>query len=122
MKQNFFNKKWDLQLFYQSKTKTLSGQLLSVAPSMAKAELSYSPMKNLTATLGLRYPFYSAYESSNETHHAALIQKIEKQRISDYANMVYIGFVYNFSFGKKYKTLQNVLQNKDTDTGTLTKD
>lgn len=86
---------------------------------MAKVELSYRPMKNLTTTLAIRYPFYKAYETSSGTYGTDLIQRHETERIVNFANMIYLKLVYNFSFGKSQKEAKRKFNNEDKDTGIL---
>lgn len=112
-------KKWGLQLYYQTQKETLSGQLLKVSPSMAYAELSYRPLKNMTVTAGIRYPFYDAWKLTTETHGTNLISRVETERIINNANMVYLNFVYNFSFGKNKPNVKLKMSNEDKDTGIL---
>lgn len=112
-------KKWGLQLYYQTKKETLSGQMLKVSPSMAYAELSYRPLKNMTATAGIRYPFYDAWKLTTEAHGTDLISRVETERIINNANMVYLNFVYNFSFGKNKPNVKFKMSNEDKDAGIL---
>ena len=112
-------KKWGLQLYYQTKKETLSGQMLKISPSMAYAELSYRPLKNMTVTAGIRYPFYDAWKLTTETHGTNLISRVETERIINNANMVYLNFVYNFSFGKNKPNVKLKMRNEDKDTGIL---
>lgn len=112
-------KKWGLQLYYQTKKETLSGQMLKVSPSMAYAELSYRPLKNMTVTAGIRYPFYDAWKLTTETYGTNLITRVETERIINNANMVYLNFVYNFSFGKNKPNVKFKMSNEDKDTGIL---
>lgn len=112
-------KKWGLQLYYQTKKETLSGQMLKISPSMAYAELSYRPLKNMTVTAGIRYPFYDAWKLTTETHGTDLISRVETERIINNANMVYLNFVYNFSFGKNKPNVKFKMSNEDKDTGIL---
>ena len=112
-------KKWGLQLYYQTKKETLSGQMLKVSPSMAYAELSYRPLKNMTVTAGIRYPFYDAWKLTTETYGTNLITRVETERIINNANMVYLNLVYNFSFGKNKPNVKLKMSNEDKDTGIL---
>jgi hypothetical protein len=112
-------KKWDMNLFYQSKTKILDGQLLRHTPSAAFVELSYKPIPQMSTLIGLRYPFYSAWKNSAETHGSAPLYRFTTESIKDNANMVYIQFVYNFSFGKQFKSSKKKLNNIDKDSGIL---
>lgn len=112
-------KKWGLQLYYQTKKETLSGQMLKVSPSMAYAELSFRPLKNMTVTVGIRYPFYDAWKLTTKTYGTNLISRVETERIINNANMVYLNFVYNFSFGKNKPNVKLKMSNEDKDTGIL---
>lgn len=114
-----FHKKWDLQIRYQSESKVLDGHILKTSPSMAMCELSYKVTKSLSATVGVRYPFYDAYKVSSSTYASDIITRSESERILDNANMVHINLVYNFSFGKKNKEVKRKLSNEDRDTGIL---
>ena len=112
-------KKWGLQLYYQTKKETLSGQMLKVSPSMAYAELSFRPLKNMTVTAGIRYPFYDAWKLTTKTYGTNLISRVETERIINNANMVYLNFVYNLSFGKNKPNVKLKMSNEDKDTGIL---
>lgn len=111
--------KWALQLYYQTKKETLSGQMMKIAPSMAYAELSYKPLDNMTFTAGIRYPFYDAWKLTIGTSGTKLISRIETERIINNANMVYVNLVYNFSFGKNKPNVKLKMKNEDKDTGIL---
>ena len=112
-------KKFGVELFYQTTSKMISGQLLRRMPSAAYGELHYRPLKGMTAGIGWRYPFFYAYEEGTETHPSALVQNVTTTQIRDYANMVYIRFIYNFSFGRNVQPPQKKTDNKDTDSGIL---
>jgi len=112
-------KKWNMNFFYQSKIKTLDGQLLNYLPSMAYIEISYKPMPQMTALVGLRYPFYEAWEKSTETSKSALISRFTTEKIINNANMVYVQFVYNLTFGKQLRLSKKKLNNTDDDSGIL---
>jgi hypothetical protein len=88
-------------------------------PSAAYGELHYRPLKGMTAGFGWRYPFFYAYEEGTETHPSALVQNVTTTQIRDYANMVYIRLIYNFSFGRNVQPPQKKTDNKDTDSGIL---
>lgn len=113
--------KWNLTGRYLSNAKTLSGQRLTESPSVAMVELSYKPIQDLTTTLAIRYPFYDAWKKTSETHKSALVNTFETERIKDMTNMVYLRVVYNFSFGRKSKDINQKLENIDTDSGIFTR-
>jgi hypothetical protein len=71
--------------------------------------------------LGWRYPFYKAYKEGTETHPSALVHSVSTTLVKDYANMVYLCFNYNFSFGKNTKVYQKKVNNEDTDSGILSR-
>ena len=111
--------KWGLQLFYQTQKKSLIGQTTKNIPSMASVELSYKPIKNLTITGGIRYPFYDSWKQVTSVSGTPLLHRTETERIINNANMIYINLVYNFSFGKNKKDIKFKIQNKDEDSGIL---
>lgn len=112
-------KKFGVELFYQTTSKMISGQLLRKMPRAAYAELHYRPLKGMTTGIGWRYPFFYAYEEGKETHPSALVQSFTTIQTRDYSNMIYIRFVYNFSFGRNVQAPQKKIDNKDTDSGIL---
>lgn len=112
-------RKWGLQLFYQTDKESLIGQTTRSIPSMAYLELSYKPLKNLSITGGIRYPFYSSYKQVSSVSGTTLLHRTETENIINNANMVYINLVYNFSFGKEKQEMKRILQNKDGDSGIL---
>ena len=111
--------KWVLQLFYQTQKKSLIGQMTKNIPSMASVELSYKPIKILTITGGIRYPFYDSWKQVTSVSGTPLLHRTETERIINNANMVYINLVYNFSFGKSKSGVKLKIQNKDKDSGIL---
>ncbi len=115
----FSYNKWGVQLLYQAESKYLVGQTVKSRPSMAYIEISNQPIKNLTLTGGVRYPFYDAWKQLSFVSGTDLLQRTESERIFNNANMVYINFVYNFSFGKKSSNVKLKMQNKDKDSGIL---
>lgn len=116
---NFVYKKWGVSVFYQTEKKSLVGQTMKYIPSMASMELSYSPIKNLNLTGGIRYPFYDSWKQTTAVSGTTLLQRTETERIINNANMVYINLVYNFSFGKNKSNMKLKMQNKDKDSGIL---
>lgn len=111
--------KWGLQLFYQSQKKSLIGQTTKNIPSMASVELSYKPIKPLSVTAGIRYPFYDSWKQVSSVSGTSILHRTETERIINNANMVYINLVYNFSFGKNNPGVKLKMQNKDKDSGIL---
>lgn len=112
-------KKWGGQMFYQIEKKTLIGQTIKTEPSMAFAEISYKPFKNMTIMAGIRYPFYNSWKQTTMTSDTSVVSKIETERIVNNANMIYINFVYNFSFGKTQNSMKLKMNNEDKDSGIL---
>ncbi len=110
---------WGLQVFYQTQKKSLIGQTTKNIPSMASVELSYKPIKNLTLTGGIRYPFYDSWKQVTSVFGTSLLRRTETERIVNNANMVYVNLVYNFSFGQSKSGVKLKMQNRDKDSGIL---
>lgn len=118
---NFAYKNWGVSVFYQTERKSLIGQTMRNIPSMASLEVSYKPIQNLTLTGGIRYPFYDSWKQTTSISGTSLLQRTENERIINNANMVYINLVYNFSFGKSKSDAKLKMQNKDKDSGILSR-
>lgn len=115
----FAYKKWGIQIFYQTEKKTLIGQTMKNIPSMAYVEVSYKPIKNLTATGGIRYPFYDSWKQTTSVSGTTLLSRLEMEKIVNNANMVYVSLVYNFTFGKNKSDIKLKMKNVDKDSGIL---
>lgn len=112
-------RQWGLQVFYQTQKKSLIGQTTRNIPSMASVEFSYKPIKNLTLTGGIRYPFYDSWKQVSSVSGTSLLRRTETERIVNNANMVYGNLVYNFSFGQSKSGVKLKMQNRDKDSGIL---
>ena len=86
---------------------------------MASVEFSYKPIKNLTLTGGIRYPFYDSWKQVSSVSGTSLLRRTETERIVNNANMVYVNLVYNFSFGQSESGVKLKMQNRDKDSGIL---
>lgn len=112
-------RQWGLQVFYQTQKKSLIGQTTRNIPSMASVEFSYKPIKNLTLTGGIRYPFYDSWKQVTSVSGTSLLRRTETERIINNANMVYVNLVYNFTFGQSESGVKLKMQNWDKDSGIL---
>lgn len=110
-------KKWSAEIFYQTETEMLSGQILTTRPSMAKVEVSYRPIPTMTVGLGIRYPFYDSWKETKKTFGTDIISSASAERIKNNANMVYVNFIYNLPFGKPSKSPKQKITNTDKDSG-----
>lgn len=110
-------KKWSAEIFYQTETEMLSGQMLTTRPSMAKVEISYRPIPTMTVGLGIRYPFYDSWKETKKTFGTDIISTATAERIKNNANMVYVNFIYNLPFGKPSKSPKQKITNTDKDSG-----
>ena len=110
-------KKWSAEIFYQTETEMLSGQMLTTRPSMAKVEVSYRPIQTMTIGLGIRYPFYDSWKQTQKTYGTNVISSSNVERIKNNANMVYVNFIYNLPFGKPSKSPKQKIINTDEDSG-----
>jgi hypothetical protein len=113
--------KLGIDLFYQTSSKAISGQLLRKLPAAAYGEFQYRPAKGMTVGMGWRYPFFDVYKEGTETHPSALVHSVSTTSTKDYANMIYFRFSYNFSLGRNNQTSQKKINNKDTDSGILSR-
>ena len=110
-------KKWSAEIFYQTETEMLSGQMLTTRPSMAKVEVSYRPIQTMTVGIGIRYPFYDSWNQTQKTYGTEVLSTSTVERIKNNANMVYVNFVYNLPFGKPSKAPKQKITNTDKDSG-----
>lgn len=110
-------KKWSAEIFYQTETEMLSGQMLTTRPSMAKVEVSYRPIQTMTVGIGIRYPFYDSWKQTQKTYGTEVLSTSTVERIKNNANMVYVNFVYNLPFGKPSKSPPKKISNTDRDSG-----
>lgn len=110
-------KKWSAEIFYQTETEMLAGQMLTTRPSMAKVEVSYRPIQTMTIGLGIRYPFYDSWKQTQKTYGTNIISSSNVERIKNNANMVYVNFIYNLPFGKPSKSPKQKITNTDNDSG-----
>ncbi len=110
-------KKWSAEIFYQTETEMLSGQMLTTRPSMAKVEVSYRPIQTMTVGIGIRYPFYNSWKQTQKTFGTDAIFISSVERIKNNANMVYVNFIYNLPFGKPSKSPKQKITNTDKDSG-----
>ena len=94
---------------------------MKTIPSMASVEVSYTPVKNLTLTGRIRYPFYDSWKQTTSVSGTSLLERDDTERIINNANMVYINLVYNFAFGKNKSNVKFKIQNKDKDSGILSR-
>ncbi len=112
-------KNYSLEVFYQSPRKKLSGNLLNYESSMARCELTYKPVKDLTVGVAIRYPFYKYWNGYQKVVGTTLLDRKETERIYNHSNMIYLTLVYNFSFGSKGIKADRKVKNEDTDSGVL---
>ena len=110
-------KKWSAEIFYQTETEMLSGQMSTTRPSMEKVEVSYRPIPTMTIGLGIRYPFFDSWKQTQKTYDTNAICTSNVERIKNNANMVYVNFIYNLPFGKPSKTPKQKTTNTDKDSG-----
>ncbi len=113
--------RWGVDLFYQTSTKIITGQLLRKLPAAAYAEVHYKPLSGMAVGLGWRYPFFNTYKEGTQTHPSAIVRSVATESTKDYANMVYCKFSYNFSFGRGGTRVERKLNNRDTDAGILSR-
>jgi len=109
--------KWLLDLFYQSMTYFQEGQLLNGHPSAGWVELTRKN-KNVSISIGVRYPFFDAWKRSYKTDDSSIVKSHTVHSIGDYSNLIYMNLIYSFGIGSNKKTSKKI-NNMDSDYGKI---
>ena len=115
----FTYKKFGITAFYQTPKEELDGQMLKSKSAVAACEFTYRPIKNMSVSAAIRYPFFKGNVEKEMSIGSSVIKISETDVIKDYANMVYVNFIYNLNWGKDKSAIKQKLKNVDTDTGIL---
>ena len=73
----------------------------------------------MSVSAAIRYPFFKGNVEKEMSIGSSVIKISETDVIKDYANMVYVNFIYNLNWGKDKSAIKQKLKNVDTDTGIL---
>jgi hypothetical protein len=102
---------------YRKFQNTLFGETIQKGTDMTAFMLAYSK-DNFQAGLLVMYPFTNTYKSGYERM-SSVARVTSYDYVKEAGRMFVIRLSYNFEFGKKYRTDQKKLNNKDTDSGII---
>ena len=113
--------KWNFQAFYQYPGKIATGQLIRPRAQCWFLTALYRPLQNMSVGLKWWMPFGQHFKESERTTSSAIVKISNKYLASDWANTLFINFLWNFSFGRNKNRARPQIYNNDTDTGILKK-
>ena len=112
----YSGKKWTAEAIYHLPGKAISDIGFSKGENYGYFEFSRRIGKNLRLGAGMRYPFYH-WKVSEETAPGSLVTMKNTSRMTSQKNTVILTCVYNFSYGKKARAIDQKIKNSDNDTG-----
>lgn len=95
---------------------SLYGESINYGEKSSMIECSYK-WKNLSAGIGVLYPFTPTGWSAGDKLMNDRVQKKSWTYIKDNANMMIFTLSWNFNYGHKHKTEDKLMNNMDRDTG-----
>lgn len=112
----YSGKKWTAEAMYNLPFKSISDIGISKGENYGYFEFARRIGKNLRLGAGMRYPFYH-WKVSEETAPESLVTMKNTSRMTSQKNTVILTCVYNFSYGKKVRTVNQKIRNADIDSG-----
>ncbi len=112
----YSGKKWTAEAMYHLPGKAISDLGFSKGENYGYFEFARRIGKNLRVGAGMRYPFYN-WKVSEETAPGSLLTMKNTSRMTSQKNTVILTCVYNFSYGKKARAVDQKIKNADSDTG-----
>ena len=112
----YSGKKWTAEAMYNLPFKSISDIGISKGENYGYFEFSRRIGKNLRLGAGMRYPFYH-WKVSEETAPGSPVTMKNTSRMTSQKNTVILTCVYNFSYGKKVRAIDQKIKNADNDTG-----
>ena len=112
----YSGKKWTAEAMYHLPGKAISDIGISKGENYGYFEFARRIGKNLRLGAGMRYPFYH-WKVSEETAPGSLVTMKNTSRMTSQKNTVILTCVYNFSYGKKARAVDQKIRNTDNDTG-----
>lgn len=110
-------KNFTLDIGYKKPEKILSGRYIYLQENYSMVNLNYK-INNLALKMGVYYPFTSGTKYGNNRR-SDIAESKSVRYISDNANMFYVGFTYNISWGKSIFNVRKSINNADRDSGIL---
>jgi hypothetical protein len=96
-------------------SKSLRGDYLSTVENLSYAGITYQ-RKNWAATAHWYWPFGRAKYRSY-TIDKSIVKNDARTRVNDSASMVVVGFTLYLNKGKTHNNINEVIKNKDTQSG-----
>ena len=112
----YSGKKWTAEAMYNQPFKSISDIGISKGENYGYFEFARRIGKNLRIGAGMRYPFYH-WKVSEETAPGSPVTMKNTSRMTSQKNTVILTCVYNFSYGKKARAIDQKIKNADNDTG-----
>lgn len=112
----YSGKKWTAEAMYHLPGKAISDIGFSKGENYGYFEFARRIGKNLRVGAGMRYPFYH-WKVSEETAPGSPVTMKNTSRMTSQKNTVILTCVYNFSYGKKARAVDQKIRNTDNDTG-----
>lgn len=112
----YSGKKWTAEAMYNQPFKSISDIGISKGENYGYFEFARRIGKNLRIGAGMRYPFYH-WKVSEETAPGSPVTMKNTSRMTSQKNTVILTCVYNFSYGKKARAVDQKIKNADNDTG-----
>ena len=112
----YSGKKWTAEAMYNQPFKSISDIGISKGENYGYFEFARRIGKNLRIGAGMRYPFYH-WKVSEETAPGSPVTMKNTSRMTSQKNTVILTCVYNFSYGKKVRTVNQKIRNADIDSG-----
>ena len=112
----YSGKKWTAEAMYNLPFRSISDIGISKGENYGYFEFARRIGKNLRIGAGMRYPFYH-WKVSEETAPGSPVTMKNTSRMTSQKNTVILTCVYNFSYGKKARAIDQKIKNADNDTG-----
>ena len=101
---------------YNLPSKSISDIGISKGENYGYLEFARRIGKNLRLGAGMRYPFYH-WTVTAETAPESLVTMKNTTSMTSQKNTVILTCVYNFSYGKKVRSVNQKIRNADIDSG-----
>lgn len=110
-------KDFTIDLGYRKPSKQLYGEIIVLGENYSSAGVTYKK-KAFSVKAGIYYPFTSGTKYTTERL-SMVAPSVRNVYVKDNANMVYVGFSYNISWGKSLFNISKSLHNSDWDKGVM---
>ena len=112
----YSGEKWIAEAMYNQPFRSISDLGIDKGENYGYFEFARRIGKNLRIGAGMRYPFYD-WKVSEETASGSPLTMKNTSRMTSQKNTIILTCVYNFSYGKKARTVNKKVNNSDSDSG-----